>query len=495
MHRDGAGLNGLLPPRFRAAIARRVGIDPRGLGALRMSVGLLLLADLALRAGDLVAFYTDAGVLPRSVLAEEFPAFAAISIHALSGTAWFEGLLFLVAATVGVALVAGYHTRLATVISLLLLVSLHARNPILLNAGDSLLRRLLFWGLFLPLGGRWAVDAMGQRDRRDRVVGVATAALLLQVVLVYTTNAVFKLRGELWRSGEAIRYVFGLDHLTVGLGDALASYPTLLVALDRLWLAMLVGSVLLIVVTGRARTALVGLFVGAHLGMALTMRLGLFPLISIAALLPFLPPSAWDRIESVLAAVPDWLRVRVRAPAWRPPRLLPHAPAGVADSVRQLAPTVVAVCLVLVLVWNAAAIGLVATPAGVTTTVDPEQHRWDMFAPEPRTTDGWYVVDGRLASGDRVDPLHGGDVTFERPPDLSATFPSHRWFVYLLDLQRPGYADLRPAFAGYLCRRWNADHADALVAVTVYFVAEPVRLDAPEDRHRVELYRGSCAPA
>jgi len=497
MERDGAGVSGVLPVGYRAAIARRLAIDPRGLAALRVSVGLLLLADLALRAGDLVAFYTDAGVLPRRLLAQEFPAFAAISIHALSGATWFEGLLFLVAAAVALALVAGAHTRLATAASLVLLVSLHARNPVLLNAGDSLLRRLLFWGLFLPLGGRWAVDAVADGPRRDRVVGVATAALLLQVVLVYTTNAVYKLRGELWRSGEAIRYVFGLDHLTIGLGDALAGYPTLLVALDRLWLAMLVGSVLLIVLTGRSRTALVALFAGAHLGMALTMRLGLFPLISIAALLPFLPPGAWDRIESAVDGGIDRLldqnRWRTRVAAVLPPRLLPRAPQRVSMTANQLAPGIVTICLALVLVWNAAAIGLVTMPAGVTATVDPEQHRWDMFAPEPRTTDGWYVVDGRLASGDRVDARYGGDVTFERPPELAATFPSHRWFVYLLDLQRPAYADLRPAFADYVCRQWNADHEDTLVRVTVYFVAEPVRLDAPEERHRVELYDGACA--
>jgi len=63
-------------------LARRFGVDPRALAALRMSLGLLFLADLALRSRDLVAFYTDAGVLPRSVLREEFGGIAALSIHA-----------------------------------------------------------------------------------------------------------------------------------------------------------------------------------------------------------------------------------------------------------------------------------------------------------------------------------------------------------------------------------------------------------------------------
>ena len=59
--------------RMRAAVGRRLSVDRRSLVALRVSVGLLLLADLLLRSRSLVFFYTDAGVLPRSVLFSRFP--------------------------------------------------------------------------------------------------------------------------------------------------------------------------------------------------------------------------------------------------------------------------------------------------------------------------------------------------------------------------------------------------------------------------------------
>jgi hypothetical protein len=72
-------------------------------------------------------------------------------------------VLFAIAALVAIALLVGYRTRLATVL-LALLASLQARNPTLIQGGDNLLLLLLFWGMFLPLGARFAIDAA--LDRR-----------------------------------------------------------------------------------------------------------------------------------------------------------------------------------------------------------------------------------------------------------------------------------------------------------------------------------------
>jgi len=481
------------------------------MAALRVALGALLLADLFLRARYLVAFYTDFGVLPRAALREQYPAFARLSLHALSGDAWVQAALFVIAGGFAVAFLCGYRTTLVTVVSFLLLASLHARNPLVLNAGDSLLRRLLFWGVFLPLGGRWSVDALRDgRDGRDgeRVASVASAALLVQVVIVYTANAAFKLRGDLWVRGDAIRYVFSLDQFTVLFGDVLARYPPVLVALDRVWLALLLSSVLLVLLTGRARTLLVALFVGMHLGMALTMRLGLFPFISIAALLPFLPGPVWDALESRLSAavgrLPDPVRRgdrlgRVRSAVALPtvavPAVLPAVPPVVGQWTRRVTSVVVAVLLVLVLAWNAATLGYVDVPDGVEAAVDPDERRWDMFAPSPPRSDGWYVVPGRLESGGQVDAYRRSSVQWDRPPDVAATYPTARWRKYLIGLWWADDDDLTRPFAGYLCRRWNSTHEDDLVGVTVYVVEQPTRLDGPEPTHRRKLLGYSCANA
>ncbi|SDM55240.1 Vitamin K-dependent gamma-carboxylase [Halogranum gelatinilyticum] len=503
-----------LQSRGWRALARRVGVDRRALAALRVSLGLLLLADLLLRSRNLVAFYTDAGVLPRSLLAARYPTFADLSLHALSGDVWLQILLFGVAGVLAVALTLGYRTKTVALLSWLLLVSLHLRNPYVLNAGDSLLRRLLFWGLFLPLGSRWSLDAL----RRDvsstatdsRVVSVASAAILVQVVLVYATNAVIKLQGDVWPNGTAILQVFSLDQLTILLGDVLAEYPAVLRVLGELWLVMLVASPLLLVLTGRARSVLVLAFAGMHLGMAVTMLLGIFPLVSVAALLLFLSPTVWDGVES---RVVDPLRRRERVAAATDSVVgaLVRVAGGVDNATSRLpwasslparpalrrfraraVPAFVTVLLVLILLWNAASVGAVDTPEAVESNVDPEQFRWNMFAPAPLNVDGWYVVPGRLESGERVDAFRGGTVEWDKPAEVDRTYPSARWRKYLQDVRWSGDRRLREEFAGYFCHRWNTTHEDDLTRLTVSYVEQRTNLDGPEPTERVDLLRYRC---
>ncbi|MFB6177228.1 MAG: HTTM domain-containing protein, partial [Halobaculum sp.] len=428
----------------RTAIARRVGIDRRALAATRFLLGTLLLVDLLLRSRHLVTFYTDRGVLPRAVLRATRPTISTLSIHALWGSATAQAILFVLAGVAAVALALGYRTRLATLVSFVLLLSLHARNPIVLNGGDSLLRRVLLWGLFLPLGGRWSLDALwreeGDSDRNDTpdsddvernslVSSVATTGLLLQVVLVYATNAVVKFRGTAWPSGRAVRLVFRLDRFTVLLGDSLVGATALLTAIDWLWLTLLVCSPLLLVVTGRARTTLAAAFAAGHLSMALTMRLGIFPFVSTTALLPFLHGGVWDRIERsgpvqwLSAAVDRWLLGRWTGRSFQPSlsRSLTHS----IPVIRRIGSMLATVLLVFLVVWNAAALGFVQPPEN--TGVSPEEYRWDMFAPYPPGEVTWFLAPGTLTDGSRVDAYAMSDLDWTRPPDTTRTYPSVRW--------------------------------------------------------------------
>lgn len=538
-----------LGSRLREWLVRRVGIDLRALAALRISLALLLLADVLLRARFLRAFYTDAGVLPRSLLAERFPTFAALSVHALSGDAWFQAVLFVAAAALACSLAVGYRTRTVTLLSWLLLVSLHARNPMVLNGGDSLLRRLVFWSIFLPLGGRWSLDAVrsGARERPRRVATVAAAALLIQVVLVYATNAVYKHRGPAWRDGTAILQVVSLDQLTVLLGDHLAASPALVRPLGEFWLLLVTLSPLLLLLSGHARGALAAAFAGMHLGMLVTLRLGLFPLISVAGLLLFVPSAWWDVVERRVATP---VRTRVgftggvdetagspgtdaesaprepRDPATSgsgrttsgggPPATGGGGPTatrgGSSTATRGEGPTAtregsstatpggravtvfVTLLLVAVLCWNAAAVGLVETPDGVESSVDPSQFRWNMFAPYPPSTATWHVAPAELASGERIDAFQAAPVTY-RPDDPDRLYPSARWRKYLGDATASGDVGLQREFARYLCARWNADHADRMERVRVVLVREPTNLDGPESTERVELVDRRCAAA
>jgi hypothetical protein len=177
------------------------------------------------------------------------------------------------------ALVVGYRPRLSAGVAFVLLISIQLRNPVVLNAGDTLSRRSLFWSLLLPPGCGWEHGTPESASTRSATAG--TAGILLQVLAAYVTNGLMKLRGTYWHQGTGVQYVFQLDHLTVRVGDVIAGWGSVLVLGNWLWLALLVGSPLLLIWTGRYRTGLVAAFITAHMCMALSFRLGVFPLVSL----------------------------------------------------------------------------------------------------------------------------------------------------------------------------------------------------------------------
>ena len=477
-----------------AALASRVAIDARALAAFRIGLGCTLLLDLLLRLRNLRTFYTDAGVLPVSQLAEQSPLLARFSLHAQSGDAWFQALLFALAGIAAVALVVGYKTRLATLVSLGFLLSLHARNPHVLSAGDALLQHLLVWSLLLPLGSRWSVDAQQHETGHDRVVSLATAGLLVQVLLVYGVNAILKTRSEQWMTGEATATVFGLDRFTILLGPLLRDVPLVLDIGHWVWLALLLVSPLLVVTTGRLRTALVGAFAAMHLGMVLTLYIGIFPVVCLVALLPFLQTGVWETLARTRVArrLRPWLGRTVAAGADTLPRWSP-ARAALSGDTHRLRQSVAAAGLGGLVLFNAVALGFVPVPppADDTSSGDRPEPRWTMFAPHPTDTDRWFVAPGNLSSGDRIDAFHQRDLTWERPEHIARTYSSARMRKYMSNLR---YDDrLQRSFASHLCDRWSRTHETDLLSVSVYAIETPARAGDGSSRERIELVTFSCA--
>ena len=504
----------ILQDRLRPALIRRFGIDPRGLAAFRVALAVTLLVDLAfLRIPNLVVFYTDRGVLPRSVLAEHSPLLAELSLHAVSGTTWYQALMALVAAGFALALLVGYRTWLAGVVSLVLLASLNARNPFVLNGADVLLMVLLFLALFLPLGRRWSVDALGSApaDDPDRssplVANAATAALLVQVVAIFATNAVFKYRSGRWTAGEGALYAFQLDQHTILLGNYLAGYPTLLWVANWAWFGLLAGSILLVALTGRARAVLVGLFLGSFLGMSVSLSVGLFPLVLAVAMIPFLPPPVWDAVEprleraaqSIGNRLPERVVNRSRPADGSRSRSADGSRSRPADGSRSRPPEVVrqrvlpvalSLLLVVVLVGNVWALGY-GQPEATTEVVDAEDHRWEMFSLEAPGY-GWHVVTVELDDGREVDALGRADVRPppEHPPDVSQTYPDVRWRQFMGDLQ--GNEPILRSFGEYACSRADDRHDASPERVQVVYVGQPVDLDEEPEPFEIELLDEEC---
>lgn len=482
--------------RLRSLATTWFGIDTRALAALRVSLGVLLLADLALRARSLTAFYTDRGVLPRATVTDLYPTISRVSLHMLSGAVWWQSVLFLVAAGFAIALALGYRTRLATMASFVLLVSLHVRNPVVLNAGDVLLRRLLLWSCFLPLGIRWSLDARRRRppvtSRPRRIVSVASAALLLQVVTIYAINAFFKLQSPAWHSGEAVRRALAMESFTTPVGDLLTELPLVLDVANWAWLGLVVLAPLLVLTDGRRRTLLVAGFVAMHAGMALSMAIGLFPLVSIVALLAFLPTAVWDRIESRRpldgATVPGLGHSTLDTV----PRDHMETETATSRTRGVTAARVLVVVLVLVAAsWNLFTLGVVPAETMTHDRIDPGVMRWDMFA-NPGTTDLEYRSTTVLDSGEeRRDVLSSGSLG-DRTVSTWTGYPSSRWRKYLVSLRYADPPGLEDELGAYLCRRTATRTDGEPVEVTVTTLEHPTEYHPDDATRRTDLETVPC---
>ena len=286
------------------ALRDRYSLDVRSLALLRIGLALVLLTDLATRFGDLVAHYTDAGVLPRSVLRDGILQPGYWSLHLLSGSALFQSLLFCAAAFAAILMLIGYRTRIAVIASWVLLISLHNRNPLLIFAADDVLRAVMFWAMFLPLGAAYSVDrAMNTATRPVplRVFSGATLALMAQQCFIYIFSAVFKTSDVAWwPEGSAVYYSLSYDQYVTALGQALLALGPLLTAFTFVTLVLEWVGPLLIwspVRNDLCRMVAVVTFVALHAGFGLTLNLGIFPFLSIFAWLAFIPTSFWEKLS------------------------------------------------------------------------------------------------------------------------------------------------------------------------------------------------------
>jgi hypothetical protein len=466
------------------SLTRLFAIDLRSLALFRIGIALVLLFDTIDRARDLGAFYTDAGVLPTSLLAEHVRG-PLWSLHARLPAA-AEPVLFALAILAALALLVGWKTRLAAVLSWCLLASIHQRNPLLAySGGDKVLRTLLFWGMFLPLGARFSLDARRCREPAcDRVFSFGAAALLLQVALVYVCNGLRKLQGP-WLQGTALAYALDLSFFRGPLAATLRSHESVVAfgtfltpAFELLapWLAFVP------VRTEALRLAAIVLFVGFHLSLAALFSISIFPAICIVAWIPFLPTRFWRAVEARHGGAPGTGAL-----------LRPRGPLA-----RALDALALLLFLYLVLQLGSALPRALLLPGHVLQL----NQRWSQFA-DVAPLDFWPVVRATTAGGTEIDPILGGPPLVGRPASLPARFPNFKWRIYYFGLARralakgesPGVRHLFARLADYHCRDWNAEHpgGDALIGIRIAVVTEGTdRIEAPKERlvHEQRCARG-----
>ena len=505
LHSRAAGLRRRLDPVWRR-IRARFEVDTRALAAVRILLGLTLLGDLLYRALYFEMFYTDSGVYPLSTAEVSYTQFNGWSLHLLSGELWVQQLLFVLAGLFAVAFVLGYRTRLVGFVSLVLLFSLHGRNPAVLNGGDRLLRVLLLVALVTPLGERWSIDALRRGSARRTVASFGTAALLAQPLAVFVANAIEKHQGEHWYTGDGLEIAMRNDTMSIFLGDILTDFPELMTLLNYMWVGLLAGAVVFLLLTaGRLRALAALAYLGAFAGMAVTMSVGVFPYVLAASVIPYLTPPFWDLLarfvpRHVTDRLPD-----TPGPLGRPPlehrlldRLREAGYRSVAGYTAAYARSLLTIVGLLMLVWivlfTAVDLGGYDIP-GEDSQLD--QQTWGLYAPDPSEGYSWYITQAELSNGSAVDALDGGTVTFDRPPDAADEYDSFRHRKYLQTVRNSGTGttgSISLRYIDWACEQATARYGEAVESVELYQMYQPSPLDGSfdEEPRKISIIADTC---
>lgn len=412
-----------------------------------MGIGVLLLVDLAIRATDLNVMYTDDGMFSRAEICRRATTIWNWSFHFGSGSAGYQAMLFGIAAVLALALLVGFETRLAVIGSWLMLVSIHHRVPPILSGAENLLRMLLFWAMFLPLARAWSVDRWrAGGGAQGPVLSVASAAILLQMAVMYLFSAISK-SNPAWFGGEAIAGSLAHDFYASPTGAYLLQFPGLLKGMTWGTLILEWAALFLLfspIATARLRLVVITLLAAMHLGIGFCLEVGLFSYVSLVGLALFLPAEFWN--------------ARLSRPAET--ETIVHARTPFSYVIQ----TMCMVLLVYVL-----AVNVNSLPSRPLALLAPERWRpltrglgfsqsWGMFASVP-SRDGWYVAKAKLRDGSEVDLLRGGAVVDWKKPEFPGRmYPNHFWQKLFREMaydDEQGFQLLRAPVAEFLCRQWN----------------------------------------
>jgi hypothetical protein len=489
---------------WRKFVEWYLSIDRRVLGAFRVAYGLVLLYDLARRAAVLEFAYSNDGVLSNHYVMFAPQAEFQFSLLDAFSTPNEVRLAFALIALTYVLYTLGLFTRLTSVLALIALTSLNARNLFVEDGGVSTLIALGVWTVFLPVGEYLSLDSLRTEASfgtlRERVlwrrrastpeVSLAVLALWLQLCAIYWLNAVHK-SGATWQHGEAVHYVLWQRRVVTDFGFWLAQHePAWLSPLGTFGTLLIEWTLPVLALSPFGiwpRVAAFAAAVALHGGIALLMTLGPFSYAMLTLVGLRLP---WPALAALERRVPRELRLRFGR--WRA-RLVRRFSASRLEFARRRRPRAPLLgwhplreALVgLLLVAALADMGhgnrgfplRLARPRWLRSVSEYPRflQRWNMFAPDAPTDDGAGVIDATTMSGRHIDPLTGLEPNFqvlERGPLPHGSIPAD----YLFQLHFEQGRAYRQELTRYL-RQWHEQdgrsEADRIIRFDFWWLTRP----------------------
>lgn len=228
----------------------------------------------------------------------------------------FDFVFFLMIAVV-IAFTIGYQTRLMTVLVWVLVFSLQANNPYVLNGGDTLYRITLPFLIFANLGAHYSVDSWlakrrkrrSQRERRARQLipsyivnaghNVALILCCFQIIVVYVVSGIWKLQGDEWLDGTALFYALRIDSFMVYPAFNELLWQSSLLIYVATFIALWVQTLFPLALLWRpSRIFVLISLVFMHSGIGILLGLWPFSLLMIALDMLYIRDSTWVSMTS-----------------------------------------------------------------------------------------------------------------------------------------------------------------------------------------------------
>ena len=289
-------------------------VDLRTLGIFRIVFGLVCFIDILRRIKYIETFYSDVGFTPLSLTSVS--AFSLLAYFNID-TVFLVTIFFYVALIFSLFFTIGYKTKFSQIITVLTILSIHNRLIIVENGGDFVMNAFLVWSLFLPLGKRFSLDRLLYtlnhykdstplslnsgllipKNEPNSYWGLAYFACILQLSIIYFFNYINKSIGT-WEDGSSLYYFYKLDIFLTPLGNLIKEF-----SLMPMWLSKILTSLTLqlefivpililipIYTLWIRRFAMISM-IGFHLIIGVTMYIGMFSWVMVAALLLLLSSS------------------------------------------------------------------------------------------------------------------------------------------------------------------------------------------------------------
>ncbi|GAA3876294.1 hypothetical protein GCM10022381_18660 [Leifsonia kafniensis] len=244
--------------------------------------------------------------------------------YSTADPAWLFTLKFLLLGLAGLALLVGWHARIAAITVLFLMISLVSTNPVAADQTDNAFRILLLYFCLTDLSAHWSMDARRRARRvhrgirRPRAPGwrplispvysnvvhnLAIVAVALQIFIIYGVAGLSKVPGSWWQDGTAVYYPLQLESLSPwpALSDLVVTNSLAVNIVTYVAVFIQIFFAFMLLQRWTRAIALI-VIVGMHAGIGILMGIPLFSLSMMAADGIFVRDTTYAKIEHFVSS-------------------------------------------------------------------------------------------------------------------------------------------------------------------------------------------------